>query len=332
MYRLKQLAKETGGQVIGDPETAIAGIQPFELAGFGDITVAFNKQCLEDLDSSAASAVIVGQGVKSAEKVLLSVDNPKLAFAQVLQLFTCRPFEPLGVSSQASIGNNCKISDLVSIHPFVTIGDDVVIEEHVTVSAGTSVGKSCRIGSGSILHPNVTLYAEVTLGARVIVHSGTVIGADGFGYVFDGSQQVKIPQTGSVEIQEDVEIGANSCVDRATFGVTLLERGVKLDNHVHIAHNCRIGENTIIVGYVGISGSVTIGRNCLLAGQCGTVDHVRIGDNVTVMARAVVTKDVPSGSVVSGRHGRTHRQELRQDALLRRLPQIYRDWKESMKG
>jgi UDP-3-O-[3-hydroxymyristoyl] glucosamine N-acyltransferase len=183
-----------------------------------------------------------------------------------------------------------------------------------------------------MLHSNVTLYQGVTIGKRVVIHSGTVIGADGFGYVFDGKQQVKVPQTGSVEIHDDVEIGANSCVDRATFGSTVIERGAKLDNHVHVAHNCRIGENTVIVGCVGLSGSVTIGKNCILAGQCGTVDHINIGDNVRVMARAVVTKDIPSGSVVSGRYGRSHQQELKQEALLRRLPEIYRDWKERRKG
>ena len=332
MYTLKELAQRTDGKIVGDPSTAISGVRPFDEAGPGDITVAFTGKCLNQLESTSATAVIVPRNVGSEKKALLSVENPKLAFARILQLFTSKPFKALGISQLASVGARCQISELVSIHPFAAIGDDVVIGDHVSIGAGTAVGDQCRIGSGTTLHPNVTLYPESIIGERVILHSGAVIGADGFGYVFDGTRQVKVPQTGRVEIHDEVEIGANSCVDRATFGATVIERGVKLDNHVHIAHNCRIGENTIIVGCVGISGSVTIGRNCLLAGQCGTVDHVTIGENSKVMARAVVTKDVPADSIVSGRYGRSHRQELRHEALLRKLPEIYRDWKSKRKG
>jgi UDP-3-O-[3-hydroxymyristoyl] glucosamine N-acyltransferase len=326
MYTLEQLAEQTGGWVIGDPETEITGVQPFEEAGPGDITVALSRRFLEALPSTEASAVIVPDSTVSKAKMLLVVENPKLAFAQILHLFTSKPFRATGISPLASIGEDCRIADAVSIHPFASVGSNVVIDERVTLWPGVVVGDDCRIGERSTLHPNVTIYPKVSVGKDVILHSGTVIGADGFGYVFDGKRQVKLPQTGSVEIRDEVEIGANSCVDRATFGTTIIERGVKLDNHVHIAHNCRIGENTVIVGCVGISGSVQIGRNCILAGQCGTVDHVKIGDNVKVMARAVVTKDVPSGSTISGSHGRDHRQQLKIEALVRRLPHIYKKW------
>jgi UDP-3-O-[3-hydroxymyristoyl] glucosamine N-acyltransferase len=332
MYTLREIAREVGGKILGDPETGVKGVKPFEEATTGDITVAATKNYLDQLDSSLASAVIVPQGVTSGKKTLLSVANPKLSFALVLKLFTLKTFEAKGVSPLAFIGERCRISPLVTVLPFATIGNDVVIEDEVAIGSGTAIGDNCQIGAQTTLHSNVTLYEQVTVGKRVTLHSGTVIGADGFGYVFDGHQHVKLPQTGRVEIHDDVEIGANSCVDRGTFGSTVIERGVKLDNHVHIAHNCRIGENTVIVGCVGVSGSVTIGKNCILAGQCGTVDHVNIGDNVQVMARAVVTKDVPSNSVVSGRHGRSHRQELKQEALLRKLPQIYEEWKRNRKG
>jgi UDP-3-O-[3-hydroxymyristoyl] glucosamine N-acyltransferase len=332
MYTLKQLAEKTRGEVLGDPDVVISGAAPFDEASSGKITVAFSKRYLSRLESTTASAVIVPPGIRSKEKTLLSVDNPKLAFAQVLQLFTSQPFRAEGISELAHVGKDCEISSLVSIQPFAMIGDAVVIEDQVSIGSGVVIGEKCRIGAGSTLHPNVTLYPNVRLGERVAIHSGTVIGADGFGYVFDGNRQIKIPQIGSVEIHDDVEIGANSCVDRATFGATVIECGVKLDNHVHIAHNCRIGENTVIVGCVGISGSVTIGRNCLLAGQCGTVDHVKIGDNVKVLARAVVTKDIPPDSVISGLHGRPHRQELRREALIDRLPEIYKEWKRKRKA
>lgn len=187
--------------------------------------------------------------------------------------------------------------------------------------------EGCVIGTGCTLHPSVTVYPGVILGKRVTVHSGTVLGADGFGYVRDGDEQVKLPQTGNVEIGDDVEIGANSCVDRATFGSTVLEKNVKIDNHVHIGHNCRIGEGTIIVGSVGISGSVTIGKNCIFAGQSGASDHVNIGDNVIVLAKTAVTKDVPSGMTVSGLHGRDHRGQIKTEAILNRLPDMYKDLK-----
>lgn len=314
--------------MIGDPSLPIQGIRPFELAEEGDLTVAFRRPYLKRLESTRASAVIVPPGVEATGKPLLQVEHPKVAFARLLQLFHGRPFEPRGIASGAIIGRDCRIAEKVSIFPLVWIGDEVVIDEEVTLHPGVYVGDRCRIGAGCTLYPNVTLYPETRLGRRVILHSGTVIGADGFGYVFDGREQVKIPQTGSVIIEDDVEIGANSCVDRGTFGSTVIEKGVKLDNHVHVGHNCRVGENTILVGQVGISGSVTLGKNCVLAGHCGVVDHVTIGDNVVVTMKSAVSKDVPSGSIVSGSPAMDHREDLKLRALTRRLPELFRQVQE----
>ncbi len=310
----------------GDSQIEIRGIQPFERACPGDLTLAGEKKYQEQLEETRASAVIVLPGVVSSKKALLQVDKPKLAFARLLALFHRRPFEAAGISPLAQISQSAHVSEKVTIHPFVFVGDEAVIKEEVTLFAGVHVGNHCVIGPACVLHPNVTLYEGVSLGSRVILHSGTVIGADGFGYVFDEDTQVKIPQTGCVIIGDDVEIGANSCVDRATFGATVLERGVKLDNHVHIGHNCRIGENTVIVAQVGISGSVEIGKNCVLAGHSGVVDHVRIGDGVTVMMKSAVSKDVPSHSVVSGQPAMDHQKWMKIEALKRRFPQIYREW------
>lgn len=328
MYTLAELAEYTGGSISGDSGVQIRKVRPFENAESGDITLAVSTELISKLKDSRASAVIVPMDVGFEGKPLLHCMNPKLAFAQILSRFTVKPFQSSGISPNASIGENCRISSEVRISDFVSIGKDSQIGDRVTIESGSIVGENCRIGNDSTLHPNVTLYPGTTLGERVIIHSGTVIGADGFGYVFDGEKQFKVPQVGSVEICDDVEIGANSCVDRATFGKTIIHKGVKLDNHVHIAHNCSIGENTIIVGAVGISGSVKIGKNCLFAGQSGTVDHVTIGDNVIVMAKTAVTKDVPSGSRISGTHGRDHRQQLKIEAILRRLPEIYKEWKQ----
>ncbi len=328
MYTLEQLASRIGGRVLGDPATRIEGVRPFDTARAGDITLAAAPAYRDRLSSTAASAVIVAQGIASSEKPLLLSNNPKAAFARALQLFHQPRFEAIGISNLAVVGSDCRVCDEVAIHSFARVGDRVEIGRRVTICSGVSVGDDCRIGDDCFLHPNVTLYPGCALGNRVVIHAGAVLGADGFGYVRDGPDQVKIPQTGGVEIHDDVEIGANSCVDRATFGVTVLERGVKLDNHVHVGHNCRIGENTVIVGCVGVSGSVVIGKNCVLAGQSGVVDHVRIGDGVTVMMKTAVSRDVPAGATISGPFGRDHRKQLRIEAAVRRLPEIYQEWRE----
>ncbi len=325
MFTLGQLAKQGGGSVVGDPGIEISGVQPFELAATGDITLAARKRYLEDLESTGATAVIVPDIHSDEKKPLIRSANPKLTFARILALFGAKPFRNLGVSHLASVSETCRITEPVSIHPFVSIGAGVVVEEEVTLYPGVVIGNGCRIGAGSTLHPNVSLYAGVSVGKGVVLHSGTVIGADGFGYVHDGEKQVKIEQGGRVEIGDYVEIGANSCVDRATFGTTVLESHVKLDNLVHVGHNCHIGENTVIVGCVGISGSVTIGKNCILAGQAGVSDHVTIGDNVIVMQKTAVTKDIPSGSRVGGPYSRDYRSELKIQAVTQKLPEIYKE-------
>ncbi len=331
MYTLQKLAEHVGGRVAGDSQLEIRGIQPFETAGPGDLTLAGQKKYQEHLDQTRASAVIVSPDVESDEKPLLQVERPKVAFARLLALFHPRPAEVQGISPLAHISESSRLSEDVTIFPFVFVGDEVVIEKGVTLFSGVHVGNHCVIGRGCVLHPNVTLYENVSLGERVILHSGTVIGADGFGYVFDGQTQVKIPQTGTVTIGDDVEIGANSCVDRAGFGATVLERGVKLDNHVHIGHNCRIGENTVMAGQVGLSGSVEVGKNCTFAGHSGVVDHVKIGDQVTVMMKSAVSKDIPSQSVVSGQPAMEHRQWMKIEAAGRHFPEIYREWKSWLK-
>jgi UDP-3-O-[3-hydroxymyristoyl] glucosamine N-acyltransferase len=319
---LGELAALVDGEVYGDPSLKLAGAGPFQSAGPDQITLAASRAYLSRLAQTQAGAIIVPAAADLAGRPQIRCSQPKVAFALILQHFHRTPFTSLGISPQARIGSDCRIPERVSIHPGVSVGSGVELGEEVTLHPGVSVGDGCTIGAGTTLHPNVSLYPGVKIGLRGIVHSGTVIGSDGFGYVFDGTRQVKIPQTGGVEIGDDVEIGANCCIDRATFGITRIEDHVKLDNLVHIAHNCRIGANTVIVGCVGISGSVEIGRNCVLAGQSGAADHVRIGDGVTVLARGAVYSDIPAGSVVSGAPARNHREELKVQAALRHLPEL----------
>lgn len=325
VYALQQLAEHVAGHVSGDPQTEIYGIQPFESAQPGDITLASARKYRNNLENTQASAVIVGLDVVSAKKALVQVENPKVAFARLTGLFHQEDFEAQGISPLAYISDNASISEDVSIYPFASIGDEAVIEKKVTLHSGVSIGKNCTVGPGCTLYPNVTLYDRVVLGSGVIVHSGAVIGADGFGYAFDGQEQVKILQTGRVVIGDHVEIGANSCVDRATFGDTVIENGVKLDNHVHIGHNCRVGENTVFVAQVGISGSVEIGERCVFGGHAGAVDHVKIGDDVIVMMKTAITKDIPSHAVISGQPAMEHQEWMKAEAFRRRFPDIYRE-------
>ena len=330
MYTLQQLAERVAGRVSGDSDTEIRGIQPFDRAQPGDLTLASERKYREHLEMTQASAVIVSPDVASTKKPLLQVEDPKVAFARLMGLFDQKAFAAQGISPLAEVSESADVSPDVSIYPFVFVGDEVIIREEVTLYPGVSVGNHCVIGSGCTLYPNVTLYEHVLLGSGVTAHSGAVIGADGFGYVFDGQEQVKIPQKGRVVIGDNVEIGANSCVDRATFGETVIENGVKLDNHVHIGHNCRVGENTVFVAQVGISGSVEIGKRCTFAGHAGSVDHVKIGDDVTVMMKTAVTKDIPSGSVVSGQPAMEHQRWMKVEAFKRRFPEIYEELKEWM--
>ena len=314
--------------MIGDPDLIIRRARPFEEAGEGDITHASDIRYQGQIAATQASAVIVHEPTRPAEKSLLCVSNPKLAFAQILRLLSSRPFQARGVSSQSSIGEDCEIAAEVSIAEFTSLGERVRIEDQVTIGAGCVIGEGCRIGAGTTLHAGVTLYPGVSLGRRVILHSGCVVGADGFGYVGHTGGHFKIEQTGKVVIEDDVEIGANSCIDRGTFGATVIGEGSKLDNLVHVGHNCLIGKHTIIVGCVGISGSVEIGDHCLIAGQAGVSHHIKIGDHVTIMQKTAVTKDVASGSVVSGLHCRNHREQLKAEAMLRRLPKVLREWRD----
>ena len=332
VFTLGELARRVSGKVIGDASIEIRDIQPFDVAAEGHLTLASKGSLLRRLDDTRASAVIVGEPVEDrAGKSLLIASNPKAAFARLLQEFHQPPPLPGGIAGGARVGLDCRIHPDASIHDGAWIGEKVAVGAKTVVHAGVVVGDGCRLGSECTLYPNVTLYPGCTLGDRVIVHSGTVIGADGFGYVSDGKEQVKMPQTGTVTIEDDVEIGANSCVDRATFGETLIRRGAKLDNHVHVGHNCEVGERTIIVGQVGISGSSRIGSDCILAGHSGVSDNVKIGDGVRVYMKSAVSRDVPDGAKVSGQPAIDHRENLKTQALLRRLPEMYRQIRRLLK-
>ncbi len=322
---LESLAREVGGKVKGDGAVAISGLAGIEGAQEGDITFASNERFFRLLKETKASAAIVPQEIAGVDLPLLIVKNPLLAAAKILTLFTQQPYVAGGISAMAWVSPSAQVSKDATIHPFAFIGDEAEIGARVIVYPFVSIGSRALIGEDTVVYPNVTIYPRCILGKRVIVHAGTVIGADGFGFVKDGEVQVKIPQVGIVEIEDDVEIGANCCIDRAAFGKTLIKKGVKFDNLVQIGHNVQIGEHSVIVAQVGVSGSTKLGKNVILAGQVGVVDHVEIGDNVMVGAQSGVYTDIPPNQVVVGSPPLPHRQFLRVAAIWTKLPELKKE-------
>jgi UDP-3-O-[3-hydroxymyristoyl] glucosamine N-acyltransferase len=320
--KLRDLAAIVGGRVTGDGEVEVSSVAEPDRAGPGALVMAGRRQELEAAERGGAAAVLLPEDVPPARLSALVVPNVRLAFAQAIaHLYPAPPIAP-GVHQSAVLGAGVSLGEHVTIGPHVVIGDGSVIGDRVVISALCALGREVSIGARSVLHPLVTIYDRCVIGARVILHAGAVIGADGFGYAEDRGRRVKIPHVGRVVIEDDVEIGANAAVDRATLGETRIGDGSKIDNLVQVAHNVTIGRDVVIAGQVGISGSVTIGDGAMLAGQVGIVDHVTIGAGAVLMARAVAQADIPPGAVVSGFPAVNHRDDLRVTAVLRRLPEF----------
>ena len=321
---LSELAQLVGGEVIGDGGVMIVGVAPIEEARKGEITFIAHPRYLPKLSQTEASAVIVSPKVGEAEKPLLRVANPYLAFAKILGMYAHRPHEPRGVDQGAWVSPTAKLGEGVSVYPFAYIGDHAEIGNRVILFPGAFVGDNTVLGDDTLIYPNVSIYEGCRIGKRAILHSGVVIGSDGFGFARDGKRSVKIPQVGIVEIGDDVEIGANTTVDRAAMGKTVIKRGVKIDNLVQVAHSVTIGEDSIIVAQVGIAGSAKIGSNVILAGQLGVGDHREIGDNVIVGPQSGVAKDIPPNQVVMGTPTMPHKDYLRAVTTLPKLPEMWR--------
>ena len=320
---LSKIARLLQGHVIGDSDRMISDAAPFELAGVNEITVAGSAKFLKKMTDCNAAAILVSRDISDKDYNLVQVDNPMVAFAKVMQYFH-PPAQPRSATHPgAVIGKEFKCGQDVTISPMVVIGDQVTVGDQVWLHPGVVIGNHVVIGNDVTIHPNVTILERCTIGDRVIIHSGSVIGSDGFGYAPDGKCYHKIPHTGIVQIDDDVEIGANNTIDRATFGKTLIGRGVKTDNLVHVAHNVIVGENTVLVAQVGISGSVTIGKNAILAGQAGIAGHLTIGDGATVGPQTGVGKSVPDGQIVSsGIPQMPHRLWLRVQHFIPKLPEF----------
>ena len=319
---LKVIVEAVQGRLKGDPDMMIAGVSPFETAGPDQITLAGTPKFLKKISETGAGAVIVPMKFEASEKPLVRVNNPQVAFARVVELFHPAPAPRDFIGPGARIGENFAGGKAVTIYDGVVIGERVSVGDRVRLHPGVVIGNEVAIGDDVEIFPNVTVRERCRIGNRVIIHSGTVIGSDGFGFAPDGEAYHKIPHTGIVRIDDDVEIGALNAVDRATFGETWIQKGVKTDNLVHIAHNVTIGENTLLVAQVGISGSTTVGRHAILAGPAGVSGHLKIGNNVIIGPQAGIAKSIPDESVVSGSPEMPHAQWLRVQTVVPRLPEM----------
>ncbi|MBL0700594.1 MAG: UDP-3-O-(3-hydroxymyristoyl)glucosamine N-acyltransferase [Desulfosarcina sp.] len=325
---IKDIAGLIDGEIQGDPLKNICGAAPFENAKTDEITFAGNAGFLKKIDQTLAGAVIVPKKFQASGKELILVDNPNVAFTKVLALFY-PPSNPgyfteknKGISPDARIGGNLECGLDTLIGPFAVMGKNVTLGDRVILHPGVVIGDDVTIGDDVKIYPNVTIYDSCRIGSRIIIHAGSVIGSDGFGFAPDGTRYHKITHTGIVRIEDDVEIGAGNTIDRGTFGETIIKQGVKTDNLVHIAHNVIIGENSVIVAQVGISGSTTIGKNAILAGQAGLAGHLKIGNNVTIGPQSGIAKSVLDGSIVSGSIGMPHSLWLRVQNILPKLPEL----------
>ncbi|MBZ5724036.1 MAG: UDP-3-O-(3-hydroxymyristoyl)glucosamine N-acyltransferase [Acidobacteriia bacterium] len=326
--RVRELAEWLGATFEGDGEKELSGVAPLETAESSELSFVGNRKAAEQAGSSAAGCLIVPEEWGSpSHRTVIRAAEPRTAFARAVSRFHPTAELKPGVHPTAVVGKDVVVGALVSIGPHAVVGDGTRIGVATSIGACATVGKRVVLGEGCVLHPHVTVYDNVDIGRGAILHSGAVIGADGFGYVMEHERWHKFPQVGRVEIGDFVEIGANSCVDRAALGVTSIGEGTKLDNMVHVAHNCRIGRHVVVAAQTGFSGGVVVEDYAVIGGQVG------IGDKARIEARAVLgsgcgvltSKIVRSGETVWGTPARPLRQHLEQLANLARLPALRRE-------
>ncbi|HEU4437863.1 MAG TPA: UDP-3-O-(3-hydroxymyristoyl)glucosamine N-acyltransferase [Methylomirabilota bacterium] len=319
---LGRLADALGASLEGDAERVVTGVAPLEAAGPSHVSFLTDSRYLKRAASSRAGAFLVGRDVSGLPAPLLRVDHPQHGLIALLELFHPAAPVPPGVHASACVADDAHIDRSASVGPLAVVEGGAVVGARSRIGALCFVGARAVLGDDVRLHPRAVVREGVRIGDRVIVHSGAVLGADGFGYAFDGRAHRKIPQVGGLRIEDDVEIGANSAIDRATLGETVVRRGTKIDNLVQIGHNCDVGEDVILVSQVGIAGSSRVGNRAMLAGQVGVADHVTIGAGAIVTAKSGVPNDVPPGEVWSGTPSRPSPEQRRIWAAETHLPEL----------
>lgn len=321
---LREIVARLGGEALGEVDAPLTGVASLDAAQPAHIAFLANPRYRSRLATTRAGAVIVGPGDRDATGLPRIVsDNPYAYYARTVALFHPQAEPVAGIHPFAQVDASARIGASAQIDAFVVIGPGARVGEGVRIGAGCVLGAGVSLGEGTRLHPSVTVYDGCSLGARCLVHSGAVIGADGFGMARDAGRWIKVPQVGAVRIGDDVEIGANTTIDRGALDDTVIEEGVKLDNQIQVAHNCRIGAHTVIAGCTGISGSVTIGADCMIGGGVGIAGHLSICDHVTLMGMTFVTKSITRpGTYASGMPMMPHAEWLRSAVMLRRLDRI----------
>jgi len=323
---VRHLAEWVRGEVLGDGDLPISNARTLAEAQPGDITFVEHDKHLTAWHGSRASAAIVPMSVPVNGRPIIRVADPLMAFVRVVQQLRGRPQEQgPNISPAAHVHPTAKLAPGVSVGPFAVVGEHCEIGANTTLHAGAVIGRYCKLGEDVVLHTHAVLYDECVLGNRVIIHANAVIGADGFGYRVQNGRHVKVPQLGWVEIEDDVEVGACSTIDRGTFGATRIGAGTKIDNLVMVGHNCVIGKHNILCSQVGIAGSTTTGDYVVMAGQVGVADHLTIGEGVTIMAKSGVSGNVAPGARVLGMPARPHREQVRILMTQDKLPEMRRD-------
>lgn len=331
MIRLRDIAAAVDGDLIGDGDIPIDGIAGIQSARGGQITFLSHASYLRYVSTCRASALIIGKKIPRddvREMNVIIVDNPDLAYIEVVGMFRKEPPASPGIDARAFVSPEAEVAASASVGPFACIERQAKIGERATIYPFCYIGPNVTIGEGSTIYPHVAIYRDTTIGKNVIIHANSVIAADGFSYTWDGKRHAKIPQVGSVIIEDDVEIGANTDIDRAALEATVVGRGTKIDNLVQVAHNVTIGQNSIIVSQVGIAGSAHIGNNVVLAGQTGVKDHVSVGDQVMAGGRTGITKDVPAGSLIWGTPHMPHKEYMRLQMYIKKLPALFQRIRE----
>jgi UDP-3-O-[3-hydroxymyristoyl] glucosamine N-acyltransferase len=328
--KTSDIAQLVSGRLIGDPDLVINGAAGLDEAGQSDISFVFNPKYVKHLSKSKAGVLLLSEEVAACKATQIIVKNPHLAFAQVLTIIEkeIRPSFAPGIHPKAVVAADVKIAKDVYIGPGVVIEPEATIGETSHIGANSYIGHGSRIGKNTHIYPNVTIRENVKVGNNVIIHPGAVLGSDGFGFVPSQAGHFKVPQIGSIEVCDDVEIGANVSIDRATTGKTKIGKGTKIDNLVQIAHNVKIGEHCFIVAQVGIAGSTVLGDFVTIAGQAGVSGHLKIGDGVTIAGQAAVIGDVPAREIVSGYPARPHREAMKVYALSQKLPELFDEVKD----
>lgn len=329
---LAELAQEVHGQLRGDGGKRIQGARSLLAAGPTDIAFLDGKQHTRELEACRAGALLAPPGVSHNGTPIIEVADPLAAFTSIYLKFHPQPAAPPpGIDPRAAIDPSARLGTGCTVHPFVTIGAGTVLGQRCRLHPGVTIGQNCVLGDDVVLHPNVVIYDGCTLGSRVILHAGVVIGADGFGYRLEQGRHAKIPQYGGVVIEDDVEVGANSTIDRGTFEPTRVATGTKIDNLVMVGHNCRIGRHNLLVSQVGIAGSSSTGDYVVMAGQVGVADHVHIGDRAMLGAQSGVHKDIPADTKVLGAPARPVKEAQVILLSMDKLPELRKDVKEIKK-